>query len=329
MELTPARARSRGMMTLYRVKLQPTSPWRTPWQADTIAGMLCWTCARASGSNTLRREILDPALGGQPRFILSDAFPGDLLPIPVSVRLARWPASQRKEVKRARFVKRDVFRRIQQGGAPAFHDLLHEFPVGEALHTHNTLDRRSNTTGATGSLFSSSEYFLSDTAAPYLSVYARIEPGFEERFLELLTDLAGVGFGADVSTGMGQFDLASGLEPADDLDAGGRQRNSVIALSTFQPGPEDPVNGLWEAFTKYGKIGPDFGLDNVFKKPLIMLGPGACFPADPPLTMMGRAIPMDELLASADAAALRDAGSEIVHLAYGLTVPAEIDWNHD
>jgi CRISPR-associated protein Csm4 len=72
--------------------------------------------------------------------------------------------------------------------------------------------------------------------------------------------------------------------------------NAVIVLSTFQPGPDDPTRGAWQAFAKYGKLGPDFGLDNVFKRPMILFRPGACFFVESPRTFLGRAIGMPEIL---------------------------------
>ena len=44
------------MNPLHRITLTPRSPWRTPWQADTLFGMLCWACARAEGPAALRGE---------------------------------------------------------------------------------------------------------------------------------------------------------------------------------------------------------------------------------------------------------------------------------
>ena len=52
-------------MNLYRFRLIPESPWRTPWQSDTLAGLLCWMCARTEGDTVLRRQIIEPALAGR------------------------------------------------------------------------------------------------------------------------------------------------------------------------------------------------------------------------------------------------------------------------
>ena len=109
-----------------------------------------------------------------------------------------------------------------------------------------------------------------------MTVYARVEAGFAELFWRLVQELAHWGFGSDRSAGKGQFRLDSQLEPANDLDAPA-EADGCVVLSTFQPAATDPTDGAWEAFTKYGKLGPDFGLENVFKRPMIVFRPGACF----------------------------------------------------
>jgi CRISPR-associated protein Csm4 len=312
-------------MKLYRLKLKPLSPWRTPWQADTLAGMLCWACARAEDGAALRREILEPAARGAPPFVLSDAFPGDLLPIPEFVRLQAWPQDRLKAVRKARWMTSEAFRRAQSGQSVSLDALVTDDPFKPHSQTRNMIDRLTDTTGAGGHLFTLPENWLGEKSAgmkqtPYLSLYVRVAPGFEDRLIELIGELAHIGFGADASVGKGQFDPVSGLEPIPQLDEV-ESPNGVIALSTFQPNADDPTGGGWQAFTKFGKLGPDFGLENVFKRPLVMLRPGAFFRSKRQPLMLGRIIPMDQLLSQDVCQQLRAEGAEIAHLAFGLTVP--------
>src|SRR5260370_34908602 len=83
-------------VNLYRFRLVPESPWRTPWQSDTLAGLLCWMCARTDGDTVLRQQIIEPALPGRPPFVLSDAFPGDGLRGHAPVAPIGAPAAQRE-----------------------------------------------------------------------------------------------------------------------------------------------------------------------------------------------------------------------------------------
>lgn len=322
-------------MKLYRIRLRPLSAWRTPWQADTLTGLLCRTCAQRDGVEALRRDILEPALAGRPPFVLSDAFPGDLLPLPEIVRLGDWPAPERKAVKRARWLTRDGFRRAQRGERLAASDLLPDEVYRRHAQTHNTLDRLSDTTGNEGSLFQRAETWLDPRSplidgAAYLSVYARVSGDFVERLSGLLAELSQTGFGADVATGKGQFEPAGEFEPSDWFDDV-PDADGVIALSTFQPSAADPVKGVWEAFVKYGKLGPDFGLENanVFKRPLLMLRPGACFSTAERRAFLGRAIPLAQLVSGSTAGRLQAAGIEVIQAAFGLAVPAIIPLEDD
>lgn len=306
-------------MILYRFRIIPESPWRTPWQSDTLAGLLCWMCARTEGEAVLRQQIIEPALAGQPPFVLSDAFPGDWLPLPAAVRLLEVPAGQRKSVKRAKWLSVKSFTRLQQGELPALGDLIRDTGIHEYTQLRNTIGRSSNTTTDGGGLFPTQESVL-DKGTNWLTVYARVESGYVEPFWRLVQELAHWGFGSDRSAGKGQFRLESQLEPAKELDEQGDADGSVI-FSTFQPAAGDPTDGTWEAFTKYGKLGPDFGLENVFKRPIIVFRPGACFRGQTSRGWIGRAIPMQEMLAEDVVRHLDGAGASVVHWAFGLSVP--------
>lgn len=325
-------------MILHRVKLRPRSPWRTPWQADTLTGMLMAVCARVHGADVLRDLIIEPMLEGKPPFVLSDACPGDLLPMPVWLRLADWPEeADRKRLKRARWLQPDDFQRARRGETPAASALIADEQVFlEHTRQHNTLDRLSDTTGDAESglgIFNRPETLLRPTksvtnGADYLSVYMRIlEPGAEDLLLEFFGDLALTGFGADTATGRGQFDILGNPEAVPELDQAIENANSVVAFSTFQPGTDDPVNGLWDAFPKFAKLGPDLGVSNVRKNTLILFRPGACFhtPSNSQPAFLGRAVPMTQLLPPATAGALVERDVTVAHPAFALTVPAVLD----
>jgi CRISPR-associated protein Csm4 len=329
-------------MMLYRLKLRPRSAWRTPWQADTLAGLLCVVCARVHGPDFLGTRIVEPMLASQPPFVLSDACPGDLLPVPRLINLHKWSGDHYKKIKRARWVTRDVFDQLRRGEQrdlagllPSFHSHKDVFLTDVTRHT--TISRLTDTTGEAESglgLFSLEDIYLRTHGAPiavnasldgteYLSLYFRAATTEDHGLLiELLKALTETGFGADVGTGRGQFAILGDSEPVPDLDSFPEDANGVICLSTFQPGPKDPTNGLWSAFPKFGKLGPDLGLSDVRKRTLIMLRPGACFRVSPPRPWLGRAVPMNQLLPEDRATDLQARGAYITHPAFGLAVPA-------
>lgn len=309
-------------MKLLHFKLRPLSAWRTPWQADTLTGLLCWAAARLGERDLLEDGITVPALRGEPPFVLSDAFPGDLLPIPAVLRLRNWPEDQRKAIKRARWLSRDSFLAVRHG-APSLQpaDLL---PDGYVFFHHNrlrnTLDRSTQGTPGRGGLWPCWETRLAATQN-FLSVYARVSDPFAFHLKRLFSELSNFGFGADSSAGLGQFELVGEPQDADWLDTPPELASGCLTLSSFQPAQHDPTEGLWEAFVKYGKLGPDFGLENVFKRPLFMLRPGACFVDSSARPFLGRAIPMDQLLPAETTAEVRTQGRRVVQFAYGIAVP--------
>lgn len=306
-------------MNLYRFHIVPESAWRTPWQSDTLSGMLCGAIARLEGSDALRRNVIDPALAGRPPFVVSDAFPGDWLPVPAFVRLLDRAPDQRKAVKRARWLTRDTFQRTQGGAPPAASDLISDSGFHESAQLHNTISRINSTTMDDGGLYSREEMLLA-RGQDWLTVYVRLEPGFRDVFWRAVREVATGGYGADRSAGKGQFRVDGDLEPVDALDQVAAP-SGVTSLSTFQPNAGDPTDGAWDAFTKYGKVGPEFGLENVFKRPLVLFKPGASYRANCMCAWLGRAIPMNQLLAPDTVASLRSRGIEVIHYAFGLAVP--------
>jgi CRISPR-associated protein Csm4 len=316
-------------MKLHRIRVRPLSPWATPWQADTLSGLLCWALARSEGNQVLRERVLGPAAAGRPPFVVSDAFPGDLLPVPAHLRLRNWPLEVRKTVKRSRWMSTAAFQRFQTGSHINIDDLICDEIISSNEHLHNTIARDTNTTGAPGSLFALEELALDRGVGPdrpdTLSIYIRVMPGSEQMLGDLFRALSNAGFGADVSTGKGAFELASDLEPADWLDADSDGADGVVVLSTFQPDVNDSVDGCWEGFTKYGKLGPDFGVENVFKRPLVLLRPGACFRLSPLRPFLGRAIPMTQVLSKETCDELTSRNVEVLHLAFGVAVPARLE----
>jgi len=318
-------------MKLHCLRLRPCSPWRTPWQADTLTGVLCVTAARIHGPDFLRDNLIEPMLAGSPPFILSDAFPGNLLPLPVAARLADVPADRVKSLKRARWIGHTDFLSLIAGAKQSipWDRLLPDSAVFRCdTRRHNTLARDSDASLEEGGLFSRPDTRLrSSNSADHLTLYFRAaDEQATDLFLDLLHELALTGFGADIATGRGQFDVLGDPEPMPNLDAPPPGANALICLSTFQPAPADPVDGLWEVFPKFGKLGPDLGLADIRKKTLIMFRPGACFCANPTRPFVGRALPMDLILSEASAADLRERGIKIIHPAFGLTVPATLDW---
>jgi len=111
-----------------------------------------------------------------------------------------------------------------------------------------------------------------------LAIYARVADGRLAWAASLFARLAENGFGADTAVGAGEVEVDGPPEVISDLESP-EATGGWVSLSTFQPATADPTEGSWRSFVKYGKLGPDFALASVFKRPQWMLRAGACFRA--------------------------------------------------
>jgi len=78
-------------MTSWRLRIRPRSQWATPFRADSLFGAICWRWSELFPETF--PDMLASFHDGNPSFILSDGFPGDLLPLPLH---AATPARERK-----------------------------------------------------------------------------------------------------------------------------------------------------------------------------------------------------------------------------------------
>ncbi len=186
--------------------------------------------------------------------------------------------------------------------------------------------RNSISRGGTGGDDGSTELF----EVPY-STLTRGDAGLtlfargSTRGLDILTEslemLARTGYGADASVGHGAFRVNGGPSTCPALDDVPHS-NGFVSLSTYQPAPSDPIDGNWQAFVKYGKMAPEFHDSVVFKRPQIMIKPGACFrTSGPPQSFCGGPIRPEDLLDDADCKVLAQRGVRPIQGAFGLAVP--------
>lgn len=123
--------------------------------------------------------------------------------------------------------------------------------------------------------------------------------------------LAQGGYGKKRTTGKGAFSLNSferfnGFGLPEGVIA-----NGFVMLSHFVPAATDPTDGAWKVRVKYGKLGDEKTFcGNPFKKPLIMLQPGAVFRTENPKLWYGMLV---ENIAFTD--------PDVVQYGFGFAVP--------
>ena len=288
-------------------------------------GALCTTCARCFGVEVLREKLIDPMRAGKPPFVLSDAFPGDILPIPTILRLSELSAGvDVKTIKRAKWLSATDFRKACLGELLSSHAYLSD-PTLSEVSRHNTLSRDSGGSLDSGGLFARTDTALASECETLTLYYRVIDAASTELLLNLLHELSLTGFGADIATGRGQFEIEEDSIEATTIDQPIPGTNAIVILSTFQPSPNDSTVGCWETFPKFGKVGPGLGLTDVRKNTIMMLRPGACFVSNTNPGFLGHAISMDRMLRLESVEDLRSRDIEIIHPAFGVAVPARFE----
>jgi len=277
-------------VTLYRLRLEPRGAFATPFLADTLMGHLCWAALRTGGEPALAELIEIPMhRDGQPKLVLSDGFPGDLLPMPLlpptpipagDVATQREHFRLEKARRKASLVTAEDFRRMIGGERITPTELSPEqkvqLPKSRGM-LKNTINRNTGTTPDSdqgGGLHELQETFQSQ-----VTVYAQVADDYLDTFKTLLAYLTETGYGKRKSVGYGALHGPPVLEPFAGFGGPSAQEaNAFVSLSTFVPAKDDPTDGYWQVLVKYGKLGEELALSGTpFKKPLLMLRAGAVF----------------------------------------------------
>jgi CRISPR-associated protein Csm4 len=304
-------------MKTYAVKIEPLTSFITPWQADTLFGHLCWTVAYADGDEALA-EFLKPFKEGEPPFLLSDGFPGEMLPLPLSAGLIEESGvepvkrfERAKALKQTEYVPLEIFNRILRG--QPFDVPAREETAVSATTMHNTINRLTGTTPEEGGLYAHDELFPAEMKQP-ITFYAKTADGLDiNRLRELLQMTAERGYGKRASVGKGAFRVLS-VEPFDGFNPPA-DSNGFVSLSNFVPAASDPTDGYYRTLVKYGKLGAHLARsENPFKTPLLMLRAGSCFRASGcPREFYGGMV-----------GGLSPSHPEVTHYAYAFSVPMKM-----
>jgi CRISPR-associated protein Csm4 len=324
-------------METYRVRFRLHSAVLSPWQADTLFGHLCWTVRYHKGEDALA-DFLEPFKAGDPPFLLSNGFPGRLLPRPMP-----WPgdappagtstAEQRermrgaKDRRRIRYVGLEDFDRIRRGEKIAVGLDVEDTATRIKTRTvlKNQINRLTGTTSGPGeeevggNLFNLQETFFfteggEGTTGGEISVYVQIRHSdWTDDVRTLFEQTAKAGFGAKKSTGYGKFTVKA-FEPFAFEEVEGA--NGFVTLSNFVPKAGDPSDGYYQLLLKYGKLGEEYARledKSPFKFPLIMFQAGAVFRSNGAQPPYGR---MVEKIHSQD--------RDIVQYGYAFDMPMKL-----
>lgn len=302
----------------YRVLIRLLSPLGTPWQSDTVFGHLAWQVARGRGGIDLG-EFLSPFREGRPSFVLSDGFPGDLLPrplvpVPTSPTLSIEEYAATKLREKSLFVSLDDFRSLRTGERTEWEPVFDAWMRVKVAHA--ALDRITDTTGG-GAEGEGGNFFETELLAlshgDTMSIYLRAEDDWAQWVAQSLEDMAPLGFGRDRSTGSGAYQVI-GLETWTEF-AALDGANGFISMSSYCPARSDPIAGRWRIRLKHGRLGENAGAGNPFKRPLLQFEPGAVFlTKEAPRLFYGRVVPE-----------VAPGMPEAIQCCYTLAVPCVLD----
>jgi CRISPR-associated protein Csm4 len=291
-------------MEMYKIKLGIHASIMTPFQADTLFGHLCWVVAHREGEKGLQ-EFFEPFQKKSPPFLISDGFPTGLLPKPLSAEFCVRDPQERKDLKKTDFVASKDFESIREG-KECRPDILPN-PYFVYLLPHNKIDRLTYSTSKEGGVFSLRQIYISE-----INIYLKvISEEWKNKVVGLLEDLSKVGYGKKKSIGIGHFSL---LEVSEFSFVNVEKADGFVSLSNFCPAEDDPTEGLYKTFVKYGKLGEEFTFcGNPFKRPLVMVRAGSVFKTEgSPKEYYGRMI----------REGIAPAKPEVVQYAYSFAVPA-------
>ena len=266
-------------MKWFRAKFKLKGWVASAWQSDTLFGHLCWGMRYLHGEEELK-DFLRLYDDGTPPLLVSNGFPGELLPNPImpplSIERTLPLAEQRehfrhyKQARGSKYVTPAEFSRAING------EVIVPSPETKAEETvritlKNQLNRLTNTTDEEHPLYNFEEHYW-----PEITVYLKVSDDFVDAAKKLFQYIADTGYGKRKSVGYGQiesvsFDTFEGFNQP-------QKANGFVTLSNFVPAANDPAMGCWNMIVKYGRMGEEWASeDNAFKKPLLMLEAGSTF----------------------------------------------------
>ena len=279
-------------MKWFRVKLSLKSWVASSWQSDTIFGHLCWGMRYLHGEEKLR-AFIQKYNDGSPPLLLSNGFPVDFMPRPITDPLSIDPTlsldKQReqfedyKEVRKSQYLLPDEFDRAI-GGETVLPSPDSKPDEKKRVTLKNQINRLTCTTGEEGTLYNFEEYYWSE-----VTIYLKLEDDFVDTAENLFQYIADTGYGKRKSVGYGQVESMT-FEPFGGFNVPANA-NGFVTLSNFVPATNDPVHGNWQTIVKYGKMGEEYASEeHAFKKPLLMLEAGSTFYDAPCRECYGRLV---------------------------------------
>jgi len=259
----------------------PILPRPLPQQEDGLAELI-GSCLRQDLQRRLKDCPLDP---NDPSLSISRAEAFDVLKWLYKLRWISFDAMQSLAANLSTYTIIDYF--IRNGcGNPEM--------LVEATVAHNSINRLTGTTGQEGGLYFTTELHVSAAKPPRFHVLVGSDNYSEAEIKRMFENALAGGYGKYKSKGKGKI-LIEGIRSAELPSV--QNPNAVILLGPCAPDRDDPADGYWQVFTRYGKLGGHWatgpgptGKHNPFKRPVTMLKAGSILKTGDPKPFYGRLI---------------------------------------
>lgn len=312
---------------MHRATVALATPLGTPLAGDTLFGHFCWALRESAGEAKLQR-VLDGYTQGKPWLVVSDGFPAGFLPKPTLPRHfePQVDTTGRKATKRQRWIS------MQCASLP-LRELLAAAVDDEAAYgaspvlavqAHNTINRRSGTTGKDSfAPYASTQHFHAEGQKVDIYLVIDDERVSTETVGQLLVAIGAAGYGRDASIGLGKFELAA-MAPADLPLPMGANASMTLAPCAPQGLGFDGNRSYWRVLTRYGRHGNAHALaPNPFKTPVLLAATGAVFvpeTAYEPREFIGQGLGGHGRLSKVE--------PETVQQGYAPVLPVAMEWSH-
>ena len=256
-------------MKCYKSILKPLSAFGTPLKGDTIWGHLCWMIRYRYGNDRLE-SLLRTYRDGQPFLIVSDAFHAGYLPKPKmpSLCLGEETTDKKENRKRAWLSPVDLLHG-HYANAKKEAEIVAEKDTVEVV-IKNSIDYETFDTGDKAfAPYGNREYFLNSPKEIYFLLDEK-QLTYEE-LDELLQLFSEHGYGKDISTGKGRFEITN---PESIVWESSSRAWMTLSPATIERSEETKAI-YYEPFVRFGKFGGTLAKPNPFKHPLLMMETGS------------------------------------------------------
>lgn len=292
------------MISQLYFEIQTESAFATPLTGATLFGQLCWALREREGNDALNQYLKNYAT--QPFMVISDAMPVDYVPKPL-LPLSCWHTpehalknGEHKAFKKLKWIPKawlahpvDSWMQLYTQAATA------PLKIQNHNHSHNSINRFTNSTGADGfAPYSVEETWYLSNAEPVTLAKLCLYIVFDSSQItatqieSILSDVGLCGFGKDAHTGLGKFSITLCKEENNSEVNDASDYFLTLANCAPQGLNYDAEHSYWLPHTHFGKHGNIAARGAPFKNPILLTQTGSIFkiPKKTNLRYIGQAI---------------------------------------